>query len=215
MKRKDRAEAILSVLKRQNPNPGTELNYETPWQLLAAAVLSAQSTDKQVNKVTETLFKKYPGPAEIAALTPDQLAEEIRTLGLFRNKSKHLVAAASAIMTEHAGEVPQNRDALQALPGVGRKTANVVLANAFGIPALAVDTHVFRVANRTGLAKAKTPEQVEKQLMRAIDRPLWADAHHWLILHGRYVCTARSPRCPACPVNIHCQYFSRQQPSRK
>lgn len=212
MIRKERAKVIFTILKTENPHPNTELNYETPWQLLAAAMLSAQSTDKQVNIVTVTLFTKYPGPAEIATLTPDELAEEIKTLGLFRNKSKHLVAAATAILNEHGGEVPNTREELQALPGVGRKTANVVLANAFNIPALAVDTHVFRVANRIGLAKAKTPEQTEQQLMRAIPKEMWADAHHWLILHGRYVCIARSPRCLGCPIFQYCQYYEKQQP---
>lgn len=213
MKRTERAKAIFTALKQENPHPDTELNYETPWQLLAAAMLSAQSTDKQVNKVTAGLFEKYPGPAEIAALTPDELAEEIKTLGLFRNKSKHLVAAAHAVVENHGGQVPNAREKLQELPGVGRKTANVVLANAFGIPALAVDTHVFRVANRIGLAKAKTPEETEKQLMRAIPKEMWADAHHWLILHGRYVCTARSPRCPECVISKYCQYYEKQSKS--
>lgn len=207
MTRKERAKAIFAILAAANPNPETELDYETAWQLLAAAMLSAQSTDKQVNKVTATLFRKYPGPAEVAALTPEELAEEIKTLGLFRNKSKHLIATARTVVEQHGGEVPQNREALQTLPGVGRKTANVVLANAFNIPALAVDTHVFRVANRLGLAKAKTPEAVEQQLMRAIPRQLWPDAHHWLILHGRYTCSARRPKCPLCPISEHCDQY--------
>lgn len=211
MTRKERARVIFEILAELNPNPKTELNYETAWQLLAAAMLSAQSTDKQVNKVTSKLFHKFPGPAEIAMLEPEQLAEEIKTLGLFRNKSKHLVAAAHAVLAQHGGEVPQNREDLQALPGVGRKTANVILANAFNIPALAVDTHVFRVANRLGLAKAKTPEVVEQQLMRAIPRVLWPAAHHWLILHGRYTCVARTPKCPACPISEHCHQYIKSQ----
>jgi endonuclease-3 len=208
-KRKDRAEAVLAELARLNPQPQTELYFETPWQLLVAAVLSAQSTDKQVNKVTASLFAKYPNPADIAALTPEELAEEVRNVGLFRNKSKHLVAAARAILEQHNGEVPQTFAKLASLPGVGRKTANVVLSNAFGIPALAVDTHVFRVANRLGLAKAKTPEETERQLTRAIPRKLWSDAHHWLILHGRYTCVARKPKCPICPVSDHCLYYEK------
>ncbi len=209
MKRRERAEAIFAVLQKEIPRPVTELVYETPWQLLAAAVLSAQSTDKQVNFVTKSLFNKYPGPADMASLTPDELAKEIKTLGLFRNKSKHLVAAARVVMDQHGGDVPRTRKQLMALPGVGRKTANVVMSVAFGIPALAVDTHVFRVANRLGLANAKTPEQTEKQLMRAIPRLLWADAHHWLILHGRYTCIARSPRCSTCLVTDYCQYYKK------
>lgn len=211
MTRKERAKAIFAILAAANPNPDTELNYETTWQLLAAAMLSAQSTDKQVNKVTTTLFRKYPGPAEIAALEPEQLAEKIKTLGLFRNKSKYLVAAAHAVVEQHGGQVPQNRKALQALPGVGRKTANVVLSNAFNIPAMAVDTHVLRVANRLGLAKSKTPEAVEQQLMRAIPRALWPDAHHWLILHGRYTCIARRPKCPQCSISEHCEQYIKGQ----
>jgi len=199
----------LAELAKLNPQPQTELNFETPWQLLVAAVLSAQSTDKQVNKVTASLFAKYPNPADIAALTPDELAQEVRNVGLFRNKSKHLVAAARAIMEQHNGDVPQTFTELASLPGVGRKTANVVQSVAFGIPALAVDTHVFRVANRLGLAKAKTPEGTEQQLTWAIPRALWSDAHHWLILHGRYTCVARKPKCTICPVNDHCLYFEK------
>lgn len=207
VRRKEKARQIFGILQEQNPHPATELNFATPWQLLVAAVLSAQSTDKQVNKVTSGLFEKYPGPAELAVLEPEELAEEIKTLGLFRNKSRHLVSAARAVMEKHGGQVPDRLADLRQLPGVGQKTANVVLANAFGIPALAVDTHVFRVANRLGLAKARTPEETEKQLTRAIERSLWADAHHWLILHGRYVCTARKPRCMQCAVAELCDHF--------
>jgi endonuclease-3 len=209
--RKEKAQQVIANLQVNNPHPVTELNYETPWQLLVAAVLSAQSTDKQVNKVTASLFKKYPGPVEIAALSQEELAEEIKTLGLFRNKSKHLVAAARAVVEQYQGEVPRDKKALRELPGVGQKTANVVLANAFGIPALAVDTHVFRVANRLGLAKAKTPELTENQLTRAIKRELWSDAHHWLILHGRYTCTARNPQCPQCVISQHCDHYLKAQ----
>lgn len=206
MRRKEKAAHILAILRANNPRPATELNYETPWQLLTAAVLSAQSTDRQVNRVTANLFEKYPGPAEMAALTPEELAEEIKSLGLFRNKSRHLVEAARVLLEKYGGIVPVTREGLMSLPGVGRKTANVVLANAFGIPALAVDTHVFRVANRLGLARAKKPEDTEKQLTRVIPREDWADAHHWLILHGRYICTARNPRCPHCPISQYCEY---------
>jgi endonuclease-3 len=209
--RKEKAKEILALLNEENPHPVTELSYKTPWQLLVATVLSAQSTDKQVNKVTAALFQKFPEPAAMAQLQPEELAEEIKTLGLFRNKSKHLVATAKALMEKYGGEVPATLSELQELPGVGRKTANVVLASAFGIPALAVDTHVFRVANRTGLAKAKTPEETEKQLTRAIARELWADAHHWLILHGRYICVARNPRCLQCPIFNYCNYAQKRR----
>lgn len=209
MKRKDKASRIIEILQESNPKPATELHYETPWQLLVAAVLSAQATDKQVNKITEQLFKDYPEPADIAAVTAEELAEKIKSIGLFRNKSKNLVAAARDVLDKFNGQVPQTRDELQSLPGVGRKTANVVLANAFGIPALAVDTHVYRVANRTGLAKAKTPEETEKQLTKIIPDKLWGDAHHWLILHGRYICVARNPKCGICPISIHCKYYEK------
>lgn len=206
MRRKEKAAYILAILRENNPHPATELNYATPWQLLTAAVLSAQSTDRQVNRVTADLFEKYPGPAEMAALTPEELAVEIKSLGLFRNKSRHLVEAARVLLEKYGGIVPDTREGLMSLPGVGRKTANVVLANAFGIPALAVDTHVFRVANRLGLARAKKPEETEQQLTRVIPRENWADAHHWLILHGRYICTARNPQCPYCPISQYCEY---------
>ncbi|HZK24077.1 MAG TPA: endonuclease III [Oscillospiraceae bacterium] len=205
MSSKEQAKQIIRILKEQNPHPATELNFQTPWQLLVATILAAQSTDKQVNKVTAKLFLDYPQPSDLAALTENQLAESIKTLGLFRNKSKHLVATARKIVKKYSGEVPRTLAELQGLPGVGRKTANVVLANAFGIPAFAVDTHVFRVANRTGLATAKTPEQTEKQLTNLIPREQWRDAHHWLILHGRYICTARKPQCPRCPIAKYCQ----------
>jgi len=208
MKRKERASKILQILREGNPHPQTELRFSTPWQLLVATVLSAQSTDKQVNKVTETLFAKFPTAAEMAALTAEQLAAEIKSIGLYRHKSKYLVAAAQTVRDEYAGQVPKTRAELQSLPGVGRKTANVILSNAFGIPALAVDTHVFRVAGRLGLVKAHTPEEAERQLTRVIPREQWSSAHHWLILHGRYLCVARRPRCPICPLSAHCQYCS-------
>jgi endonuclease III len=206
-KRSEKAGRVLAVLGKANPSPSTELQFKTPWQLLVATILSAQSTDKQVNRITGQLFKKYPGPAELASLSPDELAKEIQGVGLFRNKSRHLAATARAVLEDHGGEVPPTLEELQALPGVGRKTANVVLSNAFGIPALAVDTHVFRVSNRIGLTQAKTPEQAEKQLTRAIPREMWSDAHHWLILHGRYICTARKPACQSCPVSAECKYY--------
>ncbi|MBT9168247.1 MAG: Endonuclease III [Syntrophomonadaceae bacterium] len=210
-RRKAKAERIFTILEEQNPRPVTELNFETPWQLLVATVLSAQSTDKQVNKITALLFDKYAYPAQFATLTPEELAEEIKSIGLFRTKSKHLVASARALLERHGGEVPADLASLLSLPGVGQKTANVILANAFGLPALAVDTHVFRVANRIGLAKAKTPVATEKQLTSIIGRELWADAHHWLILHGRYICHARKPHCSQCSLGEHCDYLHSQR----
>jgi endonuclease-3 len=206
-RRGEQAAAVLSALAETNPRPHTELHYRTPWQLLVAAVLSARTTDRQVNQVTARLFAKYPGPADIAALTPEELAEEIKNIGLFRNKSRHLVTAARAVLDRHGGQVPGTVEELMTLPGVGRKTANVVVSNAFNVPALAVDTHVFRVARRLGLARSKTPEKVERQLTRIIPREMWSDAHHWLILHGRYTCTARSPRCAECPVSSACDHY--------
>ena len=203
-------EKVLEILRKANPNPQTELKFASPWQLLVAAVLSAQSTDVQVNKVTSALFARYPGPAEMAALTEEQLASEIKTLGLYRHKSRYLLATAQLIMERFNGKVPSRREELQSLPGVGRKTANVILAAAFSVPALAVDTHVFRVAGRLGLAKAHTPEEAERQLTRVIPRHLWTNAHHWLVLHGRYVCLARRPRCGICPLCSFCCYYSEE-----
>jgi endonuclease-3 len=207
MKKSDKARLILNILEKNNPEPKSELDYSTPWQLLVAAVLSAQSTDRQVNRVTASLFARYPGPAEMATATPDELAWEIHGLGLYRNKSKNLVNAARMIMEKYGGQVPRTFAELCVLPGVGRKTANVILSNAFGIPALAVDTHVFRVARRLGLASAKSPKEVERQLTEIIPRDLWSKAHHWLILHGRYTCTARKPRCPKCPLIDYCDDY--------
>lgn len=204
----------MSVLAGADPHPRSELEFRTPWQLLVAAVLSAQTTDKQVNQVTARLFAKYPGPGDLAALAPAELAEEIKNLGLFRNKSRQLVATAQAVTERYGGRVPDKLQELMSLPGVGRKTANVVISNAYGKPALAVDTHVFRVAQRLGLALAKTPEEAEQQLTEIIPRVMWSDAHHWLILHGRYTCTARKPKCPRCRVNTDCDYYRDQTYSK-
>ncbi|MBS4008820.1 MAG: endonuclease III [Clostridium sp.] len=210
-RKKEKAKRIFAILAEQNPHPETELNFKTPWQLLVATMLSAQSTDKQVNKVTSLLFEKYPSPAQLAVLTPDELAKDIKSIGLFRTKSRHLLASAKTLLERFGGEVPSDLDSLLSLPGVGQKTANVILANAFAIPALAVDTHVFRVANRIGLAKAKTPAATEKQLTAIIGRELWANAHHWLILHGRYICHARNPHCSQCSLREHCDYFQNKK----
>lgn len=193
-----RQQEILRRLAALYPNPATALRWSTPFELLVATVLSAQSTDKRVNEVTARLFPRFHTPAQFAALQPEELEREIRDVGLFRTKARHLVELARIIECRHGGEVPRDREALEALPGVGRKTANVVLANAFGVPAIAVDTHVFRVANRLDLARAATPEETERQLMRVIPERDWSDAHHWLIYHGRRVCHARKPDCPDC-----------------
>lgn len=195
---------ILNILAYTYPNARCALVYSTPFQLLVATMLSAQCTDERVNKVTNYLFTKASTPAAFAALSPAQLEQDIRELGLFRIKAKNIIAAAKVIMNKYAGEVPTNRQELQSLPGVGRKTANVVLSNAFNIPALAVDTHVFRVARRLGLATANTPEKVEKELLQSIPEPYWSRAHHWLIHHGRQVCHARKPACNNCPLADLC-----------
>jgi len=208
MNNNQKAKKVLDLLHKAGPPPRTELNYNTPWQLLVATILSAQSTDRQVNRITANLFKKYIGPEDFAALSQAKLEDEIKSIGLFRNKSRYLIAASKAIVEEYGGKVPADIEELCKLPGVGRKTANVVASNAFGIPALGVDTHVFRVSNRIGLANAKNAKQAEEQLTAIIPRDYWSLAHHLLILHGRYVCTARAPKCPDCPVRTECKFFS-------
>lgn len=202
--KQDPAPEILRRLATCYPNPRTELNHETPFQLLVATILSAQSTDKGVNKVTPALFSAYPDMETMAKATPEALYPYIGRLGLFRNKARAIVGTARMLLEYHDGQVPRTLEALQALPGVGRKTANVVMSNAFGIPAIAVDTHVFRVSRRLGLADGKTPQQVEIQLMERIPKKDWSDAHHWLILHGRRVCSARKPACADCVLNDVC-----------
>ncbi|MDI3269773.1 MAG: endonuclease III [Bacillota bacterium] len=174
------------------------MHWETPFQLLVATVLSAQTTDQQVNKVTPALFARFPTPEVMGKASPEDVEPYIQTLGLYRNKARHLVGLARRLAEEYGGEVPMEREALESLPGVGRKTASVVLANAFGFPAIAVDTHVFRVARRLGWSRGKDPHRVELDLMELIPRDLWAPAHHWLIQHGRQICHARRPRCGEC-----------------
>ena len=197
---------IFERLAEANPAPTTELQHLTPFELLVAVVLSAQSTDKGVNKATAKLYPVANTPAAIAKLGIEGLTPYIASLGLFRNKAKAVVALSEILVREHGGEVPRTREALEALPGVGRKTANVILNNAFGDPTLAVDTHVFRVANRTGLAIGKTPIEVEQRLLERVPEAFLPNAHHWLILHGRYVCQARLPRCAACQVHAYCEF---------
>ncbi len=199
-----RRRAIFSQLRAANPHPTTELEYATPFELLVAVVLSAQATDKSVNAATRKLYAVANTPAQILALGVDGLSHYIRTIGLYNSKAKHLIEACRILLEQHGGEVPGERTALEALPGVGRKTANVVLNTAFGQPTIAVDTHIFRVANRTGLAVGKTPRQVEDILVATTPKEFARDAHHWLILHGRYVCTARKPGCARCAIARYC-----------
>ncbi len=197
----------LAALCANYPNPRPELLFTSPYELLVATMLSAQSTDRQVNICTRRLFPVYNTAAQIAALTEDELFEYIKSCGLYQTKGRNIIAASKLLVEKYGGEVPPDRDALIELPGVGRKTANVVVSNAFKIPAIAVDTHVFRVANRIGLANAKDVLHTEQQLMRAIPQEDWGDAHHWLIFHGRRVCDARKPRCADCCVNDVCEYY--------
>ncbi|MBT0569290.1 endonuclease III [Curvibacter sp. CHRR-16] len=205
MKRSD-VETLFATFAQANPHPQTELEYTTPFELLVAVLLSAQATDVGVNKATRKLFPVANTPAQILALGQEGLESFIQTIGLYRSKAKHLLQTCQMLLDLHHGEVPASREALEALPGVGRKTANVVLNVAFGHPTMAVDTHIFRVSNRLGLAKGKTPLAVELGLLKAIPEPYKVHAHHWLILHGRYVCKARKPQCPECAVSTVCAY---------
>jgi endonuclease-3 len=201
-------EFLFATLRAANPQPASELSYSSPFELLAAVLLSAQATDASVNRATRRLFALAPTPQAMLALGEVALCDHIRSIGLYRTKAKHLMATCRMLVERHGGDVPHDRAALQALPGVGRKTANVVLNVAFGEPTMAVDTHVFRVANRTGLALGGTPEAVEEGLLAVIPEPYRTEAHHWLILHGRYVCTARLPDCQACAVQSVCAAFA-------
>jgi endonuclease-3 len=197
---------IFSRLREQNPRPKSELDYRNPYELLVAVVLSAQATDKSVNLATAKLFPLARTPQAMVALGEERLAGHIRTIGLYRTKAKNVIALSRLLIERHGGEVPAERTALEALPGVGRKTANVVLNVAFGQPTIAVDTHIFRVANRTGLAPGKDPLAVEERLLKFTAEEFRLHAHHWLILHGRYVCTARKPRCPECVIRDLCEF---------
>ena len=204
-----RLAAVAEVFRRlrdANPHPTTELEYASPFQLLVAVVLSAQSTDKGVNIATRRLFALAPTPEAMMDLGEAGIAEQIKTIGLYRNKAKNTALLARQLIERHGGEVPKDRAALEALPGVGRKTANVVLNTIFGEPTMAVDTHIFRLANRTGLAPGKDVVEVEKRLLRRIPKEYLRDAHHWLILHGRYVCVARKPKCDECIIRDLCLY---------
>jgi endonuclease-3 len=201
-------ERLFAALQSANPHPVSELQYSSVFELLAAVLLSAQATDASVNRATRRLFARAPTPEAMLELGEDALCEHIRSIGLYRTKAKHLMQTCRILVEQHGGVVPRDRDALQALPGVGRKTANVVLNVAFGEPTMAVDTHVFRVANRTGLAPGTTPEAVELGLLAVVPQPYAIEAHHWLILHGRYVCTARSPACRVCAISSVCAAYA-------
>ena len=198
--------AIYSTLRERMPAPTTELNYKNPFELLIAVILSAQATDISVNKATDRLYPVACTPETILALGVDGLKPYIRTIGLFNSKAENIIKTCRLLIEKHHSEVPRSRDELEALPGVGRKTANVILNTAFGEPTIAVDTHIFRVSNRTGLAKGKTPLEVEKRLTKLTPDEFKLDAHHWLILHGRYVCKARTPLCGECPIIEWCEY---------
>jgi len=198
--------AIFERLRAANPNPRSELLHETPFELLVAVVLSAQATDKGVNKATEKLYRIANTPAAMVKLGVEGLIPYVQTIGLYRNKAKNVVALSEILLRDYGGKVPADREALEQLPGVGRKTANVVLNVAFGQPTIAVDTHVFRVSNRTGIAPGTTPEEVERKLEKFVPDEFKLHAHHWLILHGRYICIARKPGCPECVIRDLCEY---------
>ena len=206
---------LFSRLRELNPHPTTELEYTTPFELLVAVVLSAQATDVGVNKATRKLFPVANTPAAIVALGETRLKRYIATIGLFNTKAANVISLSQRLLDEHGGEVPRSREALEALPGVGRKTANVVLNTAFGEAAMAVDTHIFRVSNRTGLAPGKDVREVEDTLMRVVPAEFLHDAHHWLILHGRYTCIARKPKCPQCPIRDICRYTDKTPPDKQ
>jgi endonuclease-3 len=200
-----RAEIFLR-LRDANPNPTTELEHQSPFELLVSVILSAQATDVSVNKATESLYRVANTPRDMLKLGEENLREHIKSIGLFNAKAKNIIRTCQILDEEYAGQVPRTRAELESLPGVGRKTANVVLNTAFGEPTMAVDTHIFRIANRIKLAPGKTPRAVEDRLVKVIAKEFMKDAHHWLILHGRYVCTARNPNCGECVINDLCEY---------
>jgi endonuclease-3 len=205
---------MFERLRALNPHPTTELEYSTPFELLVAVILSAQATDKSVNVATRKLFPVANTPRAILDLGVEGLSHYVRSIGLYQGKARNIIATCRILLEQHGGEVPAERESLEALPGVGRKTANVILNTAFGQPTMAVDTHIFRVANRTGLAPGKTVRGVEDRLLKNVPQEFLQDAHHWLILHGRYVCKARAPACPACPVADLCDYRDKTQGKR-
>lgn len=209
MLRKERYKGVFDFFAKHNPNPETELQYENPFQLLVAVILSAQCTDKRINLVTPALFKRFPNADALAEVTPDLVFDYIRSVSYPNNKAKHLVGMGKMLKEDFGGKIPETIEDLQKLPGVGRKTANVIASVIYDIPAMAVDTHVFRVSRRIGLTLGKTPLAVEKDLVKNLPEDIIAVAHHWLILHGRYVCVARSPKCGICQIKDFCKYYEK------
>ncbi len=214
MLKKERYQRFVDYFSTHQPQAQTELHYNNPYQLLVAVILSAQCTDKRINQVTPALFQRFPTPKSLAETTPDIVFDYIRSVSYPNNKAKHLVGMANMLVNEFHNEVPSDVNQLQKMPGVGRKTANVIASVVYDAPAMAVDTHVFRVANRLGLTKGKTPLAVEKDLVKNLPEHTIATAHHWLILHGRYVCLARSPKCNICPISDFCLYYEKQTKSK-
>jgi len=202
---------IFEILEKNNPNPTTELNYKSKFELLIAVMLSAQATDKSVNKATKNLFKIANTPKKMLALGEEALKTHIKSIGLYHSKARNIIKTCQQLIKRYHSRVPATRQALEALPGVGRKTANVILNTAFGHATVAVDTHIFRVSNRTRLAKGKTPFEVEQKLVNVIPKKYLHDAHHWLVLHGRYICVARRPKCPVCPIKAYCEYPEKER----
>ncbi|WP_038173015.1 MULTISPECIES: endonuclease III [Vibrio] len=209
---KDKRRLILERLRENNPNPQTELNWSTPFELLIAVLLSAQATDVSVNKATDKLYPVANTPQAIFDLGVEGVKKYIKTIGLFNSKAENVIKTCKILIDQHGGEVPQDRDALEALPGVGRKTANVVLNTAFGWPTIAVDTHIYRVSNRTKFAMGKNVDQVEEKLLKVVPKEFKLDVHHWLILHGRYTCVARKPRCGSCIIEDLCEFKDKVYP---
>ena len=209
--KQDSINEVFSILSGIMPEPKTELNFENPYTLLVAVALSAQATDVSVNKATASLFQKVKTPQQMLDLGIDALIDHIKTIGLYNTKAKNVMAAAEILMRDHGGVVPEDRDILETLPGVGRKTANVVVNEAFGQPTIAVDTHIFRVSNRTGMAVEATPNKVERLLEMRVPEEFKKSAHHWLILHGRYTCVARKPKCGACAIIEHCNFKNKTE----
>ncbi|MFD3155839.1 endonuclease III [Haloimpatiens sp. FM7330] len=198
---------VLDILANTYKGVKCGLNFDSPYELLVSTILSAQCTDERVNKVTEELYKEYNTPQKMVTLSQEQLGEKIKSCGLYKNKSKNILSATKDILNKFNGKIPNTRQELMTLAGVGRKTANVVLSNAFNVPAIAVDTHVFRVANRIGIGKGKNVNEVEKQLMQNVPKEMWSDTHHYIIWHGRKICKARKPECSKCPLNNYCEYY--------
>ncbi len=208
---KDNIKKVLDILSETYEGAKCGLEYKSPYELLVSTILSAQCTDERVNIVTKELYKAYNTPEKMVILNESELGDKIKSCGLYKNKSKNILAASRDILTKFHGKVPNTMEELVSLPGVGRKTANVVLSNAFGVPAIAVDTHVFRVSNRIGIAEGKNVDQVEKQLRENIPREMWSDVHHYIIWHGRKICKARKPECEKCPIALYCEYYNGKQ----